>query len=100
MHGDAAHRDRLARIRAALGERDVERGGGGPGIIEKKLEKKAPPGEKQRGARLILEAPVLGHHRGWSVGAGHESDRSCFDRHAELVSASISLTARDRRNGP
>src|SRR4051794_24226493 len=76
MDGHAAHRDRLAQVRAALGERDVEAGRSGPWVGQEKLEEIAHPEKQQGVARLILEAPVLGHHRGWSVGAGHVPNRS------------------------
>jgi hypothetical protein len=71
MDRDPAHRDRLALVLAALGERDVEARGCDLRILEEQLEEVAHPVEQQRVPRLILEAPVLGHHRGWSVGAGH-----------------------------
>ena len=71
MDRDSAHRDRLARIRAALGERDVEAGRSGLRIVEKQLEEVAHPVEQQGVAGLFLEPPILGHHRGRSVGAGH-----------------------------
>ena len=71
MHGHAAHRDRLAGVRSALGERDVEAGRRRLRIVEEQFEEVAHPVEQQGVARLLLEAVVLGHHRGWSVGAGH-----------------------------
>jgi hypothetical protein len=69
----AAHRDRLARVFAAFGKRDVEAGRCGLCIIEEQFEEIAHAVEEQGVASFVLEAPVLDHHRGWGVGAGHES---------------------------
>ena len=63
MDRDSAHRHRLAAIGAALGQRDVEAGRGGLGIVEEQLEEIAHPVEQQRVARLGLEAMILRHHR-------------------------------------
>ena len=72
MDRHAAHRDRLAGILAALGQRDVEARRGDLRIVEEQFEEIAHAVEQQGVAGLFLEAAVLGHHRGWSVGAGHE----------------------------
>ena len=72
MDRHAAHRDRLARVLAALGQRDVEAGRCDLRIVEEQFEEVAHAVEEQGVAGLILEAPVLDHHRGWGVGAGHE----------------------------
>ena len=63
MDRHAAHRHRLAAVRAALGQRDVEAGRGGLGVVEEQLEEIAHPVEQQRIARLGLEAVILRHHR-------------------------------------
>jgi len=63
MDRDAAHRDRLALALPALGQGDVEAGGGRAGVVEEQLEKVAHPVEQQRVPRLGLEAVVLRHHR-------------------------------------
>src|SRR5260221_13583727 len=76
MDRDAAHWDRPARLLAALGQRDTQAGRSGLGIVEEQLEKVAHPIEQQCVAGLFLETPVLGHHRGWSIGAGHRPNRS------------------------
>ena len=59
----AAHRDRLAAVGAALGQRDVERCRRGAGVVEEQLEEVAHAVEQQGVARLGLEAVVLRHHR-------------------------------------
>ena len=81
---DSAHRDRLAGIRAALGQRDVEAGRGDLGIVEEQFEEIAHAIEQQGIAGLVLEAPVLGHHRGRGVGAGHGSVVAVRQRAIEL----------------
>ena len=43
----AAHRDRLAVMLAARGQRDVERRRGGPGVVEEQFEEIAHPVEQQ-----------------------------------------------------
>ena len=75
MDRDAAHRHRLAAVRAALGQRDVERRRGRLGVVEEQLEEVAHPVEQQRVAGLRLEAMILRHHRRLcrSVAAGHRS---------------------------
>ena len=77
MNRDAAHRDRLAPVRASLGQGDVETCGRHLGVVEEQLEEIAHAVEKQGIPGLLLEAAVLGHHRGWGVGAGHASDYPC-----------------------
>ncbi len=67
MDGNAAHRHAVA----ALGQRDVEAGGGGLGIVEEQFEEIAHPIEQQGVTGLGLEAVILLHHRGVGVGPGH-----------------------------
>ena len=54
---------------AALGEGDVEGGGGGHRIIEKQLVKIAHAVEQQTIGMVPLDGQILGHHRrrrlGW-----------------------------------
>ena len=64
MDRHAAHRDRLAAVGAALGQRDVEAGRGGLGVVEEQFEEIAHAIEQQGVAGLVLEALVLRHHRG------------------------------------
>ena len=71
MDGNAAHRDRLAGILAAFGQRDVEARRGDLRIVEEQLEEIAHAVEEQSIASLVLQAPVLDHHGGWGIGAGH-----------------------------
>jgi hypothetical protein len=71
MNRNSAHGDRLARIFAPLCERDIEARRGQFRIFEEQLEKVAHPIEKQSVASFVLEATLLGHHRGWSIGSSH-----------------------------
>ena len=64
MDGHAAHRDRRAVMLAARGERDVEAGGGDPGVVEEQFEEVAHPVEEQRPLGLRLQRQILRHHRG------------------------------------
>jgi hypothetical protein len=48
MDRHAAHRDRLAQVLAALGQRDAQRRGGGLGVVEEHLVEIAHPVEQQR----------------------------------------------------
>ena len=73
MDRDAAHRDRFAKVRAALRQRDVEAGRGNLGVLEEQFEKVAHAIEQQGVAGLFLETLVLRHHRGGCVGSGHRS---------------------------
>ncbi len=98
MDRDAAHRDRLAAVRAALGQRDVEACGGRLGVVEEQLEEIAHPVEQQCIPRLGLEAMILRHHRrllgGRIVGAGHRSfGRANCRRGREEFWASSRLSA-------
>ena len=68
MHRHAAHRHRLAVMRAAAGQRDVEDARRHLGILEKQFEEIAHPVEQQRLPRLLLERVVLLHHRGFAAG--------------------------------
>jgi len=72
MGRHAAHRDRFAGILSAFRESDVEAGRGDPGIVEEQLEKIAHAVKEQGIARLFLEASILSHHRGRSVGPCHD----------------------------
>ena len=78
MDRHAAHRDRLAVVLAALGQRDVEAWRGGLGVVEEQFEEVAHPVEQQGIPGLGLEAPVLRHHRGRFVGSGHGSNGSAL----------------------
>ena len=70
---DAAHRDRRAGVLAALGQRDVQRGGGGFGVGEEQLVEVAHAEEQQRVGMFRLganhcamagEAPAAGGRDG------------------------------------
>ena len=73
---DAAHRDVLAEVLAALGERNVEGGGGGLGVGEEHLVEVAHPVEQQRVGVLRLVLEVLRHHRRDAGVVGHRGPRS------------------------
>jgi len=68
----AAHRDVLAQMLAALGQRDVQRSRRGDGVIEEQLVEVAHAVEQQAVRVLALDRQVLGHHRrdGSSGGLG------------------------------
>src|SRR6185369_4564712 len=85
MGRDAAHRDRLAGIRAALGQGDIQAGRRDLGVVEEQFEEITHPVEQQGVAGLVLEAAILGHHRCRCVRPRHESDypRSSFPRKRE-----------------
>ena len=72
MDGHAAHRDVLAQMLAALGQRDVERGRGRHGILEEQLVEIAHPVEQERALMRILDLGKLRHHRRHrGAGIGH-----------------------------
>ena len=66
-----AHRDRLALRFPALGQRDVEAGGGGLGVVEEQFEEVAHAVEQQCVTSFGLEPLVLLHHRCGCVRARH-----------------------------
>src|SRR5690349_2105159 len=100
MDRNAAHRDRLARILSAFGERNVEAGRCRLRILEEQLEEVAHPVEEQGVARLVLETPVLGHHRGRSVGAGHDSVVAAYAVMLNLFQHAICSQARVSKMEP
>ena len=59
----AAHRDVLARVLAALGERDVEGRGGLHRVVEEQLVEVAHAVEQQAVGMGRLDRQVLRHHR-------------------------------------
>ena len=63
MDRHSAHRDRLAVMDAARGQRDVERRRGRLGVVEEQLEEVAHPVEEQAIGRFRLERQILRHHR-------------------------------------
>ena len=63
MDGHAAHGDVFPVMLAAPGQRDVQRRGGGYGIIEEKLVEVAHPVEQQTAGMGLLDFQILGHHR-------------------------------------
>ena len=62
VNGNAAHRDIVAQMFATLGQRDVERRGGGHGIGKEKLVKIAHPVEQKRVRPGRLDFQILRHH--------------------------------------
>ena len=62
MDRHAAHRDIVAGVLAALGQRDVERLGGGGGIVEEQLVEIAHAIEQQRVGVPCLDLEILCHH--------------------------------------
>jgi len=70
VHRHPAHRDVGALVPAALGQRDVERPGGGDGILEKQLEEITHPEEQEAARVRLLDLMVLDHDRR-SGGFGH-----------------------------
>ena len=61
--GHAAHRNVLAQMLAALGQRDVQRFGGFHRVLEEQLVEVAHPVEQQCLPGLFLHVQELGHHR-------------------------------------
>ena len=64
----AAHRHRRAVVLAALGQRDIERGGGGFGVSEEQLVEVAHAKEHQ-GVRMRLLGGEPLRHRGRGAGS-------------------------------
>ena len=64
MDGHAAHRDGHAGMLAALGQRDVERGGGGAGVVEEQFVEIAHAEEQQAIGGFVLQRQILRDHRG------------------------------------
>ncbi|MCY1357735.1 hypothetical protein D9M69_442380 [compost metagenome] len=64
MEGDAGHRNALPGRLAAGGEGDVEQLGGLLGVFVEQFVEVAHAVEHQLGRVLVLESPVLLHHRG------------------------------------
>ena len=60
---DAAHRDVLAQMLAALGQRDVQRPGGVHRVLEEHLVEIAHPVEQQAVGMGLLDLQILRHHR-------------------------------------
>ena len=73
VYRHAAHRNVLAEMLAACGQRDVEGGGSLPGVIEEELVEVAHPIEKQIVRMLVLDRPVLPHHGRVGVCRHHSS---------------------------
>ena len=71
VHRHAAHRDVLAEMLAALGQRDVEGGAGRLGVGEEHLVEVAHPVEQQRIRMLRLVLQILRHHRREDGVVGH-----------------------------
>ncbi len=67
--GHPGHGNRLARGLAALGQGDVEQGGGTPGIVEEQLVEVTHAIEEQHVGVLALDLQVLAHH-GSMLGTG------------------------------
>ena len=63
VHRHAAHRDVLALVLAALGERDVERARSEGRVLEEQLVEIAHPVKEQAIGMLALDRKVLRHHR-------------------------------------
>ena len=66
MRRHAAHRDLLAVVLPARGERDIQARRRHPCIVEEQFEEIAHTVEQQAILCLGLEAEILGHHRGGS----------------------------------
>ncbi len=76
VHRHAAHRDVLAQVLAALGQRDVERGRRAHRIVEEQLVEIAHPVEQQMVRMRRLDRQVLAHHRG-RICRNHRGPRGC-----------------------
>ena len=63
MHRHPAHRDCIAGILAARGQRDIQRRRCQLGVLVKQLKKIAHPVEQQAIAGLFLQTEILLHHR-------------------------------------
>ncbi len=74
MDGHAAHRNIVAQMLAALGERDIERFGSGLRIVEEQLVEIAHPVEQQRFGVARLDVEILRHHRRYRF-ASHDAPR-------------------------
>lgn len=61
MHRHAAHRDRLAIMFAALGQRDIQRPGGFGGILEEQFVEIPHAIEQQAIGIRRLDAQILSH---------------------------------------
>ncbi len=69
VHRHAAHRNVLAQMLAALGQRDVERPGRLLGVLEEQLVEIAHAVEQQTVGMLALDGQILGHHRRHPLGS-------------------------------
>src|SRR3954449_8199574 len=63
VHRHAAHRNVVTGVAAALGERDLQRGGGRHRVLEEQLVEVAHAEEEERAGVLGLERVVLRDHR-------------------------------------
>ena len=63
VHRHAAHRDVLAQMLAALGQRDIERPCRRHGIVEEQLVEIPHPVEQKRAGMARLDLQILRHHR-------------------------------------
>ena len=68
MNRHTAHRDHIAAILAARGQRNVQRCGRQLGILVEQFKKVAHPVEKQTVARPFFQTKILFHHRCHLVG--------------------------------
>ena len=68
MDGHAAHRDRLALIGAAFGQRDIERGRGRQRILEEHLVEIAHAVKQKRAGVRLADGEELGNHRSGLIG--------------------------------
>ena len=67
MIGHAAHRNRFAFVKTALGQRNVQRFGRSDGVVKKHLVEIAHPVKQQRAGVLRLDLQILRHHRRYSL---------------------------------
>ncbi len=81
--GHTGHRDRPPGGLAALGQRDVEQGGGALGVVVEQFVEVAHPIEQQHARMLRLDAQILLHHRR-VLRCGGNFARGCVGRFAGI----------------
>ena len=63
MYRHPTHGNRLTQMKTALGQRNVQRFGGGHGVVKEHLVEIAHPVEQERAGVLRLDLQILRHHR-------------------------------------
>ena len=81
MHGDAAHRDRLALAVPPLREGDAQVRRSGDGILEEQLEEISETEEQEAVWVFLLGRVVLLHHRSCGCARGHPESQLGFSNH-------------------